>query len=118
VNRHRGLPAWQHCHDLAVAVHRAVVGFPPAERFELSSQLRRAATSVTANVAEGYARFGGAEFARGLSIAMGSLGEVDALLLLARDLGYLDHASFAHLDHLRDQAGAGLFNLHRTLRPR
>jgi four helix bundle protein len=84
----------------------------------LSSQLRRAATSVSANVAEGYARYGGAEFARGLSIAMGSLGEVDALLLLAHDLGYLDDKSFAHLDRLRDQAGAALFSLHRGLRPR
>jgi four helix bundle protein len=118
MNRHRSLPAWQRCHDLAVAVHRAAAGFPPSERFELSSQLRRAATSVSANVAEGYARYGGAEFARGLSIAMGSLGEVDALLLLARDLGHLDDATFTQLDQLRDQAGAALFTLHRGLRPR
>jgi four helix bundle protein len=118
VNHHRTLAAWRYCHELAVAVHRAAAALPPAERYELSSQLRRAATSVSANVAEGYARFGGAEFARGLSIAMGSLAEVDALLMLARDVGYLDEAAFSALDGLRDRAGAAIYSLHRGLRAR
>ncbi len=103
---------------MALAVHQAAAGFPSSERFELASQLRRAATSVTANVAEGYGRFGAAEFARGISIAMGSLAEVDALLLLARDLGYVDDRGFAKLDTLRDSAGAALYALHRRLRLR
>ncbi len=90
--------------------------FPHEERFELTSQLRRAATSVSANVAEGCGRFGAAEFARGLSIAMGSLAEVDALLALARDVGYLDARAFCAVDSLRDRTGAAIYALHRGLR--
>jgi len=118
MNRHRTLPAWRRCHDLAVAAHVAAARFPAAERFELGSQLRRAVTSASANVAEGFARFGGAEFARGLSIAMGSLAEADALLLLAHELGYLDDDTFTRIDRLRDEAAAAVFALHRGLRPR
>jgi four helix bundle protein len=82
MNRHRSLTAWTRSHDLAVAIHRAARLLPPEERFELGSQLRRAATSVTANIAEGLARRGAREFSHFLSIALGSLAEIDALLAL------------------------------------
>jgi len=117
MNRHRQLIAWQRCHELAIDVCRASARLPASGRFELSSQLRRAAVSASAKVAEGYARFGAAELAHSLSIALGSLAEVDALLALARDLGYLDEETHLRLDGLRDRASAAVFALQRRLRP-
>ena len=116
VNRHRSLVAWQRSHELAIEVHRATSRLPASERFELGSQLRRAAVSAAANVAEGSGRHGTAEFAHSLSIALGSLSEVDALLKVARDLGYLDGESLGRLDLLRDRASAAAFALQRRLR--
>jgi four helix bundle protein len=118
MNGHRDLPAWRQCHAVALAVYRATDRLPESERYGLRTQLRRAAASVSANVAEGYGRFGAAEFARGISIAMGSLAEVDALLALARDLGYIDDDAFREIDGLRDATGASLYALHRHLRGR
>jgi len=116
VNRHRTLVAWQRSHELAVEVHRAARRLPASERFELGSQLRRAAVSAAANIAEGSGRYGKAEFAHSLSIALGSLSEVDALLKIARDLGYLDGVSLDRLDQLRDRASAATYVLQRSLR--
>jgi four helix bundle protein len=117
MNQHRKLLAWQRCHELAIEVCKASARLPTSERFELSSQLRRAAVSASANVAEGYARFGAAELAHGLSIALGSLAEVDALLAVVHDLGYLDEETHARLDGLRDRASAAVFALQRRIRP-
>ena len=116
MDRHRSLTAWQHSHELAVAIHRAAARLPSVERFELGSQLRRAATSVPANIAEGCARHGSAEFAHGLSIALGSLGELDSLLALVRDLGYLDISTLDGLEQARERASKAVFALQRRLR--
>ncbi len=116
MDRHRSLVAWQRCHALALEVHRACVGLPAAERYELGSQLRRAATSASANVAEGFGRFGSAELLHALSVTLGSLAEIHVLLLLVRELGYIDEATWRRLDDLRDQASAAVFGLQRCLR--
>ena len=63
--------------------------FPKDEQFGLSSQLRRAAVSVPSNIVEGAARISKREFAHSLSIARGSLAEVETQILIAKDLGYL-----------------------------
>ncbi len=89
----------------------ATRGFPPEERFGLSSQLRRAAVSSASNLAEGYARTGARETAHGVSIALGSLAEVDTLLALIEDVGLLPAERVAELDtHLTraSQLTAGL----------
>jgi len=117
MNQHRKLIAWQRCHELATEVCKASAHLPANERYELSSQLRRAAVSASANVAEGYARFGAAELAHALSVALGSLAEVDALLAIVRDLGYLDEETRIRLDGLRDRASAAVFALQRRIRP-
>ncbi len=118
MNRHRSLTAWQRGRDLAVAVHRAAKDLPACERYELGRQLRTAATSVPANIAEGSARHGAAEFAHFLSIPLGSLAELDTLLALSRELEYLDRATADRLDALRDRASAAVFVLLRRLRGR
>lgn len=88
----RNLAIWQQAHQLALAVYRETSTFPPSERFGLTSQMRRAATSIPTNMAEGCGRGSDADFARFLQIALGSASELEYLLLLASDLGYLELA--------------------------
>jgi len=118
VNSHRALIAWQVCRKLVSEVYRVTAGFPPGERFALALQLRRAAVSATSNIAEGYARFGARETAHGLSLSLGSLAEVDSLLAVAEDLGYLDTEHLASLEALRVRASRLVFGLQRKVRAR
>jgi four helix bundle protein len=83
------LGVWQKSYAFALATYRATRGFPSHEAFGLTSQLRRAAVSVPANIAEGYCRRTRADYLRFLSIAQGSVGELETLVSLARDLSYL-----------------------------
>jgi len=95
MQRFTELKVWQRSHTLVLQLYRLTSGFPAEERFGLTSQLRRAATSVPTNIAEGSKRRTSAEYARFLNIAEGSLAETEYLLILARDLGYLssEHAA-------------------------
>ena len=90
MQRYTELKVWERSHALALEVYRRSESYPEKERYGLVSQLRRAVTSVPANIAEGSKRQGNQDFARFLNIAEGSLAEADYLLLLSRDLGYLD----------------------------
>jgi four helix bundle protein len=94
----RDLKVWQKAHAMVLAIYQQSGTFPRNERFGLINQIRRAAVSVAANIAEGATRSSDADFARFLHIAMGSASEVDYYLLLARDLKYLDAESHAELD--------------------
>jgi four helix bundle protein len=84
------LTVWQRSHKLVLALYRASVGFPLHERYGLISQLRRAALSVPTNVAEGSKRASQTDFARFLNLAEGSLSETEYLIMVSRDLGYIE----------------------------
>lgn len=84
------LVVWRKAHELVLAIYRHSAAFPRAEAFGLSSQLRRAAVSIPANVAEGFRRRGKPDKARFMNIAEGSLEECRYYLILASDLGYGD----------------------------
>ena len=84
------LAVWRQAHDLALSMYRATKQFPEDERFGLTDQIRRAAASIPANIAEGKGRGTDREFAPFLRIAQGSTAETQALVLLARDLNLLD----------------------------
>jgi len=85
----RGLRVWEKAHALTLSVYRASAAFPTEERYGLTSQLRRAAASIAANIAEACGRSTDGDFQRFLTIALGSAREVDYFLLLSRDLGIL-----------------------------
>jgi len=108
------LAVWQKAHELALSIYQLTVRLPGEEKFGLTSQLRRAAVSVAANIVEGHARQSRGDFARFVSIALGSAAELRYLLLLCRDLGYLTDADvhplgsdiaglIRMLDKLRDE---------------
>jgi four helix bundle protein len=85
----RGLKVWEKAHALALTVYKASAAFPSLERFGMTAQIRRAAASIPANLAEGCGRQSDRELGRYVAIAMGSASELEYHLLLSRDLGYL-----------------------------
>lgn len=89
MQRFTELKVWQRSHALALEIYRMTATFPDAERFGLTSQIRRAATSVPSNIAEGSKCAHRKDYARFLNIAEGSAAELEYLLILARDLGLI-----------------------------
>ena len=93
----RDLVVWRKAHEFVLAVYAFTAGFPRQETYGLALQMRRAAVSVPANIAEGFRRRGKAEKARFMNIAEGSLEESRYYLILAQDLGYGDTAKLIGL---------------------
>jgi four helix bundle protein len=115
--RFEDLEAWRASHRLTVAVYEAMKALPQDERYGLSSQIRRAAVSICANIAEGSAKRGRAEFRRFLDIANGSMTELRCLLLLARDLEMIPMDRWRAVEDLRRPAGYLLWRLLRSMEP-
>ena len=90
---HETLDVWQDARTLVEAVYRLTAALPDAERFGLVSQMRRVAISIPSNIAEGAARRSTSEFLRFLSIARGSLSELDTQLAITQRLGYAEKSS-------------------------
>lgn len=82
------LEIWQKAHAFVLRVYRLTAGFPRQELYGLTSQFRRAAVSIPANIAEGFRKFGTADKARFMNTAEGSLEECRYYCILAQDLGY------------------------------
>ena len=106
INHYGDLKVYKLSYQLALEIHRMTLKFPALERVELASQLRRAASSVPINIAEGYGRKRSADdFKRFLVIAMGSCNEVSVILDLAHDLGYFSKEVHAEFKDRYDQVG-------------
>ena len=91
---HERLDVWKRSIDFVVAIYKMTDEFPRDERFGLTSQIRRAAVSVPANIAEGAGRHTAKEFKYFLSNAQGSVSELATELLIAQKLGYLKEETF------------------------
>ena len=115
--RHHSLVAWQRADDLFIKLHKlSIQTFPRFERFELGSQLRKAAYSVPANIAEGFGRRHWRERRHFLNIASASLAEVAYCVHAAWRLGYLDDLLLADLEKDLNGVGAPLAGLIRSMR--
>lgn len=107
----RKLIVWQKAHELVISLYKATRTFPKDELFGLTNQIRRAAVSVPANIAEGYARSSRKEFIQFLYISYASLAEVEYYIELIRDLNYLPPSACADLEAKRLVVGKLLYGL-------
>jgi four helix bundle protein len=112
---YRQLKVWQKAMDLAKQCYLATRVFPTEEKFGLISQIRRAAVSVPANIAEGNSRTHTKEFLNHLSMARGSLAELETLLLLSEQIGFLAEESCAALLSMCDEISRMLSGLKKSL---
>lgn len=94
----RKLTVWEKSHQLTLAIYEMTKAFPREELFGLTSQLRRACSSIPANIAEGCGKSTDSDFARFLQIAFGSACEVEYHLILARDLELISQEEHARVN--------------------
>ena len=109
------LMVWQKTYDLVLLIYKYSQKFPSSELYGLTSQIRRACISILANIAEGSERQHKKEFLQFLSIARGSLAEVETYLMLTKDLGYLNEEEFHELEEQRKEVGRLLRGLYKSL---
>jgi four helix bundle protein len=114
IEKFEDLEVWQEAHRLVLRVYKMTYGLPADERFGLISQMRRAAVSVPASIAEGFKRFSPADKIRFYNIAQGSLEEVRYFFILCRDLNY--PVEYDSLNNQADHIGRMLTNLIRAIR--
>ncbi|MFC1713892.1 four helix bundle protein [Candidatus Poribacteria bacterium] len=116
MRNYRKLGVWQHADELTVQIYRVTQRFLSTEMYGITSQLRRAAYSVPANIAEGSGRESNADYLRFLSIAQGSLAETEYFLHLARRLEYLSEDDWSQLTGQVNQTFAALIGLMKAIR--
>jgi four helix bundle protein len=109
------LKVWQKSMDLVETAYKLSSRLPLDERFGLISQIRRAATSVPANIAEGFGRWNARDFARFTAIASGSLRELETHLIIVQRLGYLDKAAVDGALRLTDDLSRMLYRMRRRV---
>ena len=113
---HEKLVVWKKAVDFVVEVYKYSEQFPKDERFGLTSQVRRAAVSIPANIAEGAGRYSSKEFAYFLSNAQGSASELETEVLIAYKLGYLNNESYVELRKSLEDVGRMIVGLSRRVR--
>ena len=114
----REYDVWRRAHQITLRIYSITREFPSEERFGLTSQMRRASSSIGLNIAEGAGKVTDSEFALGITHAMGSLCELEYALLLSRDLSYVREHEHAEIDAEVQTLKRMLYRLHRTLKGR
>ena len=115
---HERLDVWRKAIDLVVLIYEVTDRFPDREKYGLTSQIRRASVSISANIAEGAARTSPKEFLCFLSNAQGSASEVETELLIASRVGFLDKKSHGELDRKLQEIGRMITGLRKYLKAR
>ncbi len=113
---YRDLETWQKAMDLVQAIYAETKSFPKEETYGLSSQMRRSAVSIPSNIAEGQGRDSTKEFLHHLSIAYGSLCELETQMLIACRLGYFSRQIYDHLFDSSSRVGRLINGLSNSLR--
>lgn len=112
---HENLQTWIDSMNLVIDIYKHTENFPREERYGLTSQIRRAAVSIPANIAEGAARASKKEFGYFVSNAQGSASELETELIIANRLGYLNAAAFSKLSYDLQRIGRMITGLHQRL---
>lgn len=116
MQNYKELKVWEKAHQLTLKVYRASKLFPKEELYSLTNQLRRASSSVPANIAEGCGKNTQPDFANFLNIALGSANEAEYFLLLSKDLGYLPESDYTSLSDNINEIKAMLISLIQKVR--
>lgn len=109
------LKIWQEARQFTVSVYKITNNFPVSEQFGLTSQLRRASSSITANIAEGCGRQTNKDFLRFLYMAIGSLKECESFLILSNDLGFVRETELVGLTEQTEKLGKMLTNFKKQV---
>lgn len=112
---YKGLNVWEKSHALTLDIYNITKNFLNDEKFGLTSQIRRAVSSIPTNIAEGYGQLTTVNFIRYLGISKGSAFEVEYLLRLVKDLGYLDINEYYKLNSLNTEIKKMLNSLIKSL---
>jgi len=110
------LKVWQKAYSFTLLVYGLTKDFPREELYGIVTQMRKASVSVVSNIAEGYSRKSKMEYVQFLSIAYGSLSELETQILLSKDLKYLNEADFSEVLKFKDETAAMLYVLIKKLR--
>ncbi len=114
---YRKLEVWKKAHDMVLFVYSDILPlFPQSEKFDLHSQVKRAAYSVPLNIVEGAGRNSDMDFARFLDMALGSCHEAEYACLLAKDLKYLSNDKYVEINNKTNEVKAMLIGLLKRLR--
>lgn len=111
------LHVWQVSVELAKAIYTLTKLYPKEEQFGLVAQIRRSCISISSNIAEGSAKATKADFARFVSIALGSSAELKSQLIISRELGFISAEQLEHVIEKVNQTGRMLKGLQRSLKP-
>lgn len=114
-SKFQDLIAWQKAHALVLEIYSVTKAFPKKEVYNLTSQIRRAATSVAANIVEGYRKKGKADKVRFFNISEGSLDEVKYFLILSKDLEYIAVERYGKLMNLAEEVSRLLSSYSNTI---
>ncbi len=112
----RDLKVWKEAHQFVLNIYKITSEFPKIELYGLTSQIRRASSSIPANIAEGFGRFSTKEYIQFLIIARGSLEEVNYFLILSKDLTYITETNYQLLSKQTDNIGKMINGLINSLR--
>jgi four helix bundle protein len=116
VQSYKDLIVWQQSVKLVENIYILTQKFPRGEIYGMVSQIRRAAVSIPANIAEGQARNAKGEYLQFLGVSSGSLAELGTLLLLSKQLKYIDEGTFSNIEKRCDEIGRLLTGLKHALR--
>ena len=113
MNHYKKLDVWVKSYKMALDIYKATDSYPGSEKFGITSQTRRAAVSVSLNIAEGAGRNSKRDFNHFLSIANGSLCETETLLMMAKDLQYMNQQKFNSLIQQVEEVQKMIYGLKR-----
>ncbi len=116
MQNYKDLLVWKKAHYLTLEVYKVVSTYPKEETYNLVSQLKRATSSIATNIAEGTGRFSQKDLAHFLQISLGSSHEVEYLLLLSRDLGFINNEIHIQLEKDINEVKAMLISLIKKVR--